>query len=74
VRAGSPDENARVLRGVLDGEPGPERALAVLNAAAAIQVAGRAESLAEGVTRAEQAIDSGAAADVLGRWVEATRA
>jgi anthranilate phosphoribosyltransferase len=74
VRAGNPDENARVLRGVLDGEPGPERALAVLNAAAAIQVAGRAESLAEGVTRAEQAIDSGAAADVLGRWVEATRA
>ncbi|HZC15084.1 MAG TPA: anthranilate phosphoribosyltransferase [Thermoleophilaceae bacterium] len=74
VRAGNPDENARVLRGVLDGEPGPERSLAVLNAAAAIQVAGRAESLAEGVGAATQAIDSGAAADVLRRWVEATRA
>ena len=74
VRAGNPDDNARVLRGVLAGEPGHERALAVLNAGAAIQVAGRAESLAEGVRSAEQAIDSGAATDVLDRWVEVTRA
>jgi anthranilate phosphoribosyltransferase len=74
VRAGTPDENARVLRGVLDGEPGTERALAVLNAGAAIQVAGRAGSLADGVRRAEQAVDSGAAGSVLERWVEATRA
>jgi anthranilate phosphoribosyltransferase len=74
VRAGNPDANARVLRGVLAGEPGPERSLAVLNAAAAIQVAGRADSLADGVRSAEQAIDSGAATDVLERWVEVTRA
>jgi anthranilate phosphoribosyltransferase len=74
VRAGSPDDNARVLRGVLAGEPGPERSLAVLNAAAAIQVAGRAHSLADGVRGAEQAIDSGAALGVLERWVEVTRA
>ena len=74
VRAGNPDDNARVLRGVLAGEPGPERSLAVLNAAAAIQVADRADSLAAGVRSAEQAIDSGAATDVLERWVEVTRA
>jgi anthranilate phosphoribosyltransferase len=74
VRAGSPDDNARVLRGVLAGEPGPERSLAVLNAAAAIQVAGRADSLADAVRGAEQAIDSGAALGVLERWVEVTRA
>jgi anthranilate phosphoribosyltransferase len=74
VRAGKPDDNARVLRGVLAGEPGPERSLAVLNAGAAIQVAGRADSLADGVRVAEQAIDSGAATDVLERWVEVTRA
>jgi anthranilate phosphoribosyltransferase len=73
VGAGSPDENARVLRAVLAGEPGTERSLAVLNAAAAIQVAGRAESLADGVRSAERAIDSGAATDVLERWVEETR-
>ena len=74
LRAGSPDENARVLRGVLDGEPGTERALAVLNAGAAIHVAGRASSLAEGVTKAGHTLDSGAAAEVLRRWVEVTRA
>ena len=74
VRAGNPDDNARVLRSVLAGEPGPERALAVLNAGAAIQVAGRAESLIAGVRSAEQAIDSGAATDVLDRWIEVTRA
>ena len=73
VRAGSPAENAQVLRGVLDGERGTERALAVLNAGAAIHVAGRADSIADGVRQAEQAIDSGAAAEVLARWVEATR-
>ena len=73
VRAGSLAENAQVLRGVLDGERGTERALAVLNAGAAIHVAGRADSIADGVRQAEQAIDSGAAAEVLARWVEATR-
>jgi anthranilate phosphoribosyltransferase len=74
VRAGDPAENARLLRSVLAGEPGAERSLAVLNAGAAIQVAGRADSLAEGVRSAERAIDSGAATDVLERWIEETRA
>jgi anthranilate phosphoribosyltransferase len=73
VRAGTPAENAQVLRGVLDGERGTERALAILNAGAAIHVAGRADSITDGVREAEQAIDSGAAAEVLARWVEATR-
>jgi anthranilate phosphoribosyltransferase len=72
VGAGTPDQNARVLRGVLAGNPGTERSLAVLNAGAAIYVAGRADSLEAGVRAAEQSIDSGAAAGVLERWVEAT--
>jgi anthranilate phosphoribosyltransferase len=72
VGAGTPDQNARVLRRVLAGEAGTERSLAVLNAGAAIYVADRADSLADGVRRAEEAIDSGAAAGVLERWVEAT--
>jgi anthranilate phosphoribosyltransferase len=74
VGAGAPDENADVLRRVLDGEPGTERSLAVLNAGAAIYVAGRAESLEEGVRRAEESIDSGAARDVLEGWVERSAA
>ena len=72
VRAGTPEQNAQVLRDVLSGAPGTERSLSVLNAGAAIYVAGRAESLAEGVRAAERSIDDGAAASVLERWVGAT--
>jgi len=73
VGAGTPDENARVLRRVLAGEPGTERSLALLNAAAAIYVAGRAETLAAGVARARESIDSGAALRVLDAYVEQAR-
>jgi anthranilate phosphoribosyltransferase len=72
VGAGTPGQNARVLRDVLSGAPGTERSLSVLNAGAAIYVAGRADSLAEGVRAAERSIDDGAATSVLERWVEAT--
>src|SRR5215204_2369214 len=70
VGAGTPDENARVLRSVLAGENGPERALAALNAGAAIYAAGRSDSIADGVRAAERSIDSGAAAGVLERWLQ----
>jgi anthranilate phosphoribosyltransferase len=73
VGAGTPDENARVLRGVLAGEQGTERALAVMNAAAAIYVGGQAGSLREGVERAEESIDSGAAASKLEGYLEFAR-
>jgi anthranilate phosphoribosyltransferase len=73
VGAGTPEQNAQVLRNVLSGTAGTERSLAVLNAGAAIYVAGRANSLAEGVRAAERSIDDGAAASVLERWVGATR-
>jgi anthranilate phosphoribosyltransferase len=70
VAAGTPDQNARVLRDVLGGQPGTERSLALLNAGAAIYVGGQAESIAAGVDRAKQSIDSGAAAGVLDAYVE----
>jgi anthranilate phosphoribosyltransferase len=72
VGAGTPAENASVLRGVLQGESGTERSLAVLNAGAAIYVAGRATSLEEGARRAEESIDSGAARAVLEGWLRRT--
>jgi len=72
VGAGTPEQNAIVLREVLAGSPGTERSLAVLNAGAAIYVAGGADSLERGVRAAESAVDSGAAQQVLERWVEAT--
>jgi anthranilate phosphoribosyltransferase len=70
--AGSPEENAAISREIFDGRPGPERTVAVLNGGAALYVAGRADSLAGGVRLAEEAIDSGAAADALARFVERT--
>jgi anthranilate phosphoribosyltransferase len=72
VGAGTPEQNAQVLRDVLSGKAGTERSLAVLNAGAAIYVAGRADTLAEGVRAAERSIDDGAAAEVLERWVGET--
>jgi anthranilate phosphoribosyltransferase len=73
VAAGTPEQNARVLRDVLAGAPGTERSLAVLNGAAAIYVGGGAESLAAGVQRAQESIDSGAATGVLDGYLELAR-
>jgi anthranilate phosphoribosyltransferase len=73
VGAGSPEENARVLRGVLDGDGGTERSLALVNGAAAIYVAGRADTLQAGVELARESIDSGAALRVMQGFVERTR-
>jgi anthranilate phosphoribosyltransferase len=73
VAAGTPDQNARVLHDVLGGQPGTERSLALFNAGAAIYVGGLADSLAAGVERAQEAIDSGAAIGVLDAYVERAR-
>lgn len=72
VAAGTPDRNAEIARRVLSGEGGSDRDLTVLNAAAAIYVGGTAESIEEGARAAERAIDSGAAADVMERFVART--
>ena len=73
VAAGTPEKNAGIARRVLQGGHGPERDLTALNAGAAIYVGGGAESIEDGVRRAEEAIDSGAAHDVLERFVARTR-
>lgn len=62
VRGGDAATNAEITRAVLDCETGPRRDIVLLNAAATIYVAGRAESLAAGMRLAAEAIDSGAAA------------
>jgi anthranilate phosphoribosyltransferase len=62
VAGGSPEENAADLRGIVSGEvTGAKRDIILANAGAAIYVAGVAESHAEGVELAREAIDSGAA-------------
>jgi anthranilate phosphoribosyltransferase len=69
VRGGTPQDNAAITRAVLDGESGPRRNLALLNAGAAVYAAGRAGSLAEGVSVAAQAVDSGAATQAMDAYV-----
>jgi anthranilate phosphoribosyltransferase len=71
--AGDPEQNAAVLRGVLSGEEGPERSLALLNAGAAIYVGGASESIEAGVRRAEETIASGAAREVMDSFVARSR-
>ncbi|GAC1316304.1 MAG: anthranilate phosphoribosyltransferase [Thermoleophilaceae bacterium] len=73
IGAGDPAHNAGLVRAVLGGEPGAERAITVLNAAAAIYVGGGADSLEAGVAAAEAAIDEGAAMSSLERYVAHTQ-
>jgi anthranilate phosphoribosyltransferase len=73
VAAGTPERNAAITRAVLAGEQGADRDLTVFNAGAAIYVGGSAESIEEGVRLAERAVDSGAAGDVLERFVARTQ-
>jgi anthranilate phosphoribosyltransferase len=72
VAGGTPAENAAATRSVLAGEPGPRRDIVLLNAAAAIYLGGLAADLQEGLAKAAEAVDSGAAAGVLERLVAAT--
>lgn len=71
---GEPAENADAVRRVMAGKHGPHRNIVVLNAGAALVVAGRAESLEEGLALAAQSIDSGAAAATLQRFIDESQA
>ncbi len=62
IAGGDAAENAGIIRAVLDGETSPRRDVVVLNAAAALVAAGRAEHIAQAIPIAGQSIDSGAAA------------
>ncbi len=73
VTGGTPQYNAEIVRRILDGERGPRRDLAVLNAGAAFYAAGHAGSIEAGVRAAEQAVDGGRAAATLDRLVSVTR-
>ena len=70
LKGGEPPENADITRAILAGENGPKRDIVLLNAAAALIAANKAENLREGVGQAASAIDSGKAARVLAHLVE----
>lgn len=69
LKGGSPEYNAMRLRDLLAGGHDAYRDMVLLNAAAALAVVQPGLTLADGVARAAHAIDSGAAADVLARWI-----
>ncbi|HWG61685.1 MAG TPA: anthranilate phosphoribosyltransferase [Streptosporangiaceae bacterium] len=80
LRGGDPAHNSAAARAVLAGEPGPIRDTVILNAAAALAASagvpgpdGLVKALADGCAAARAALDSGAAADLLRRWAEASR-
>ena len=69
LRGGDAAENARIARDVLAGTPGPQRDIVLLNAGAALLIAGVVSNLGEGITRAARAIDDGSASAALERLV-----
>jgi anthranilate phosphoribosyltransferase len=69
LRGGDAATNAELTRRVLAGDTGPHRDIVLLNAGAALMIAGVADDVASGIAAAKQSIDSGAAADALDRLV-----
>ncbi|WP_066795973.1 anthranilate phosphoribosyltransferase [Sphingomonas soli] len=69
IRGGDPAKNAAALRKLLQGEHGPYRDAVLLNAAAALMIAGHAADLREGVEEAAEALDKGLANALLDCWI-----
>ena len=71
IAGGAPEENARELVMVMQGERSRRRDIIAMNSGAAVYVSGRAQTLAEGMMMAEEALDSGKALQTLTRMVAA---
>jgi anthranilate phosphoribosyltransferase len=74
LKGGDAAFNAKVIRSVLEGETGARRDIGVLNAAAALMLAGRVDDLVAGLALAAEAIDSGRALGVLDALVATSQA
>ena len=72
IAGGDAKKNAQIIRVILDGEKSPRRDVVLLNAAAALVVAGRADTISEAMPIAAESLDSGAAREKLARLVEFT--
>jgi anthranilate phosphoribosyltransferase len=73
IRGGDAAHNAKALKALLDGMPGPYRDAVVFNAAAVFVLADKAESWTEGTALAAESLDSGAAGALLERWIAMAR-
>ena len=74
LQGGDARENARIIESILDGARGPARDVVLLNAGAALFIAGAAVSVAEGILMASRAIDGGDAKRTLGRLISISTA
>ena len=74
LRGGDAAFNAAAIRSVLEGAPGANRDIGVLNAAAALMVIGRVDDLAAGVELARASIDAGQAGEALEKLVATSKA
>jgi anthranilate phosphoribosyltransferase len=72
LRGGDARENARIIHNVLSGDRGPARDVVLLNAGAALLIAGAAASVEEGIAQASRAIDRGDAKGTLERLIAAS--
>ena len=73
LKGGDPADNAKALTAVLEGTPGAYRDIVLLNASAALIIAGKAEDLKAGAAQAAAAIDSGAAKATLAKFAAITQ-
>src|SRR4029079_12220789 len=74
LKGGDAEANATALMAVLNGSKGPYRDIAILNASAALIVAGRAKDLKEGAAIAAKSLDSGEAGSRLERLIKVSNA
>ena len=74
LRGGDAADAARVARAVLGGEQGPKRDVVLLNAGAALEVAGAASDLVEAIALASASLDDGSAGRTLERWIAVSNA
>ncbi len=74
LKGGTSHDNAKIIQRLLAGERGPARDVVLMNAGAALLIAGEASSVHDGIGRAAQAIDSGEAGRVLARMVSMSAA
>ncbi len=73
LKVEGPEQSRQMLIGVLDGQAGPARDIVLLNAGATLYAANVASTIADGIARARQALDSGAARAKLDAFVKATQ-
>ena len=67
---GTPVENAAITRAILQGEKGPKRDAVLMNAGAALYIGGKADTLADGVKKAGEILDSGEGVKTLEKMIE----